>query len=200
MNRAVRCLVAAGVLVVLSVPPVRQMLEARMTAQMLVQLPLLGAAGFLLGGAMPRQMTAWLETWNHRGLAGLVLASFAAMCWMLPRLLDASVSEPAVACAKWVSVPLLIGVPLALSWPHATFIVRGMFMLELIATLFRLGWLYLISPIRLCSNYLLDDQQRLGQLMMGAGAMLLLWLAWKLLWRGFDFVARNNHCAGMSSP
>jgi len=52
--------------------------------------------------------------------------------------------------------------------------------------LFRLGWLYLVSPVRLCNNYLIDDQQRLGQILIAAGAMLLLWIAWKLLWGRFD--------------
>jgi hypothetical protein len=83
-------------------------------------------------------------------------------------------------------VPLLVGLPLAQSWPRSSFVVRGVFLLELIATLFRLGWLYLVSPLRLCNNYLLDDQQRLGQILIAAGAILLLWIAWKLLWGRFD--------------
>jgi hypothetical protein len=81
---------------------------------------------------------------------------------------------------------LLVGLPLAQSWPRSSFVVRGVFLLELIATLFRLGWLYLVSPERLCSNYLIDDQQRLGQILIAAGAMLFLWIAGKLLWGRFD--------------
>ena len=30
------------------------------------------------------------------------------------------------------------------------------------------------------------DQQRLGQILIAAGAILLLWIAWKLLWGRFD--------------
>src|SRR5690554_5112646 len=70
--------------------------------------------------------------------------------------MDAAIDEPLVALAKFLSVPLLIGVPVALSWPRASFVVRGIVLAEVIAMSLRLGWLSLISPQRLCSNYLLD--------------------------------------------
>ena len=66
------------------------------------------------------------------------------------------------------------------------FVVRGVFLLELIATFFRLGWLYRFSPIRLCNNYLLDDQQRLGDYMLVIGGLMLVGLTAKLLWGRFD--------------
>jgi hypothetical protein len=109
---------------------------------------------------------------------------------MLPRMLDASVADPVMGLAKVLSVPLLIGLPLALGWPRMGFIVRGVFMLELIASCFRLGWLYLIWPERLCNNYLLDDQQRLGQWLLGIGAALLLGVGVKLLWGRFDTLSQ----------
>ncbi len=191
--------VAAIVLLALVLPPVRNTLEASMTLQMLVQLPLLAAAGYLLGLAIPAHVGVSLAGWNHRGITGLVLASLAGAYWMLPRLLDASVTEPVIAAAKFLSVPLLVGIPLARSWPCASFVVRGVFMLELIASLFRLGWLYLISPLRLCNNYLLDDQQRLGQIMIAVGAMLFLWIAWKLLWGRIDLAGNAANDRAMAS-
>ena len=178
--------VAALLFLALALPPVRHALEASMTAQMLVQLPLLAGVGYLLGLALPVRVAASLANWNHRGVTGFVLASLASAYWMLPRLLDASVTEPAIAAAKFLSVPLLVGLPLAQSWPRSGFVVRGLFTLELIATLFRLGWLYLVSPLRLCNNYLLDDQQRLGQILIAVGAILFLWIAGRLLWGRFD--------------
>lgn len=173
-----------------------------MTAQMLVQLPLLAGVGYLLGLALPVRVAASLASWNHRGVTGFVLASLASVFWMLPRLLDASVTEPAVAAIKFLSLPLLVGLPLAQSWPRSSFVVRGVFLLELIATLFRLGWLYLVSPVRLCNNYLLDDQQRLGQILIALGAILLLWIAWKLLWGRFDLTryAGERTDGGQISP
>src|SRR5574337_1603129 len=123
-----------------------------MTLQMLVQIPLLAFAGGLAVGAVPRRVDDAIATWNIGGISGVLLASLAGTVWMVPRALDAALDDPVVALAKFVSVPLLVGAPLALSWPRMGFVVRGVFLVELIATAFRLGWLYLVSPERLCSN------------------------------------------------
>jgi hypothetical protein len=173
---------AALLVLVLAAAPIRRRLEATMTAQMLVQIPLLAAAGWLLSCAVPARVLAMLERSNHRGITGLVLASTAAAFWMLPRSLDAATSEPLMTLAKYLSVPLLIGLPFALSWPRMGFIVRGVLLLEVVASSFRLGWLYLISPIRLCNNFALDDQRQLGGYLLAIGGGLLVWLASKLLW------------------
>lgn len=178
-------LVALLVLVLLA-PQVRRGLEATMTAQMLVQIPLLVAAGWLLSRAFPARVLVRVERWNHRGITGLVLATAAATFWMLPRSLDAATSHPLLVAAKYLSVPLLIGLPFAVSWPRMGFVVRGVFLVEFVATFFRLGWLYLISPVRLCNNYALNDQQQLGGYMLAIGGGLLGWLAWKLLWGRFE--------------
>lgn len=177
---------AVLLMLVLMAPPVRHALEATMTAQMLVQLPLLVAAGWLVSGAVPAHALARSESWNRSGITGLVLATAAAAFWMLPRSLDASVNQPLMGTAKYLTVPLLIGVPFALSWRRMGFVVRGLVLAELVATCFRLGWLYRISPIRLCNNYVLDDQQRLGGYLLAVGGGLLAWLAWKLLWGRFE--------------
>jgi hypothetical protein len=81
------------------------------------------------------------------------------------------------------------------------FVVRGVFLVEFVASFFRLGWLYLISPIRLCNNYALDDQQRLGGYMLAIGGGLLVWLAWKLLWGRFEsFSSTYLRSAPMPQP
>ena len=177
---------AALLVLVLLAPPVRHGLEATMTAQMLVQLPLLAAAGWLLSGAVPPRVLARVERWSHRGFTGLVLVTVTAAFWMLPRSLDAATSHTLISVAKCLSVPLLIGLPFGVSWPRMGFVVRGVFLVEFVATFFRLGWLYLISPIRLCNNYALNDQQRLGEYMLALGGGLLVWLAWMLLWGRFE--------------
>jgi hypothetical protein len=179
---------AALALLVLLAPAVKHALEASMTAQMLLQLPLLIGVGVLLSRALPPGVLARVAPWNQLGITGLVLASVASALWMLPRALDASVTEPLVAAAKYLSLPLLVGLPFAISWPRMNFIVQGVFLLEFIATFFRLGWLYLVSPERVCNLYLLDDQQRLGQYMLVIGAVLFLGVAGKLLWGRFDLV------------
>ena len=177
---------ATLLLLVLLAPPVRQALEATMTAQMLVQLPLLAAAGWLLSGALPPRVLARVERWSHRGFTGLVLVTVTAAFWMLPRSLDAATSQPLIVAAKYLSVPLLIGLPFGVSWPRMGFVVRGVFLAEFVATCFRLGWVYLIAPIRLCNNYALNDQQRLGGYLLAVGGGVLVWLAGKLLWGRFE--------------
>jgi hypothetical protein len=173
-------------LVVLLAPPIRRALESSMTTQMLVQIPLLIAAGVLLSGAVPARVNAAMAAWDYRGITGLVLATLVGAFWMLPRSLDAAVTDVRFDIAKYLSTALLIGLPFALSWRRMSFIVRGVFLLELIATFFRLGWLYLIWPDRLCNNFLLDDQQRLGRYMLLIGALLFFWIAIKLLWGRLD--------------
>jgi len=192
--------IAVLLLLVLSTPPARQSLESSMTAQTLLQIPLLVVAGLLLPRSLPRRALAIVAAWNHRGISTLVLASATSAFWMLPRMLDAAVNDPLVAIAKFLSVPLLIGLPFALGWPRMGFIVRGVFLVEFIATFFRLGWLYLIWPERLCNNYLLDDQQRLGQYMLLIGAALLLGVAGKLLWGRFDSLTEPRADSASPAP
>jgi hypothetical protein len=190
--------VRLGVLLylVLRLPPATHVLAGGMTLQMLVQIPLLVAAGYLLRDAVPRRFAAIAGRWNHQGVSGLVLATLSGMFWMLPRSLDAATIEPWMAAAKFISVPLLVGLPMGLSWPRMGFIVRGVFLLELIATFYRLGWLYLVSPERLCNNFLLDDQQRSGRYMLVTGTIVLLYVAGKLMWGRFDPVEQQDEADG----
>lgn len=175
-------LAGGAIIAVLLLPPVRQLLEGTMTAQMLLQVPLLACCGLLLARAVPARVLAAIGPWNQGGVSALMLATVASTYWMLPRALDAAATDPLVATAKFASLPLLVGLPLALAWPRMGFILKGVFLLEALATLFRLGWLYLASPQRLCNNYLIDDQQLLGRSLLALGVLLTLWLAGVLLW------------------
>ncbi|MEO8803520.1 MAG: hypothetical protein ABI304_05100 [Rudaea sp.] len=180
------CVAGAILWAVLALAPIRHALEATMTLQMLVQMPLLALAGWLVAQSIPRWLDRGLAYWNYNGISGLLLASLTGTVWMLPLAMDAALDDWRVALAKFLSIPLLIGAPIAVSWPHAGFVVRGVVLLELIATALRLGWLYLISPVRLCSNYLLDDQQQLGKILLTIGWLLLLVIVWKLMWGHVD--------------
>lgn len=182
MKRHRRCLAGALLWAALAVPAVRHALESTMTLQMLVQIPLLALAGAWLATGLPPSFERRVAPWNHQGISGLLLASVTGMLWMLPLMLDAALSDPRFALAKFLSVPLLIGAPVALGWPRAGFVVRGVVLLEVTATAFRLGWLYLAAPVRLCTNYLLSDQMQLGRLLLVLGAAIVSILAWKLMW------------------
>lgn len=170
-----------GLWLMLALPPSRHLLESAMTLQMLIQMPLLVIAGWWLCRFLPPRFDRSQARWNRSGITGLVLASLTAMVWMLPRSMDAALEVPWVEAAKFISLPVFIGLPLALSWPRAGFVVRGVFLAEVIATTFRVGWLYLQAPQRLCSNYLLGDQQWLGKILLTVGMAIIIILVGKVL-------------------
>jgi len=175
-----------GLWLLLALPPLRQALEETMSRQMLVQIPLLALAGWWLAPLVPHAVRARLLPWNRQGISGLLLVAFTAMLWMIPRTIDMALESSAVELSKFVLVPLGIGTVLALSWPQAGFVVRGIFLVESVATAFRAGWLYEVSPERLCSNYLLGDQQTLGRVLLVIGAVASLWLVIMLIWGRLD--------------
>jgi hypothetical protein len=110
------------------------------------------------------------RSWLHHRLhvyahdyrwSGLVLVLGVWMLWMVPRWLDLAQTHMLVNGFKVFSLGCS-GLCLALIWPHLSLPVRGLLHLEALATLWRMGWLYAESPIRLCTQYGQIDQQRLG--------------------------------------
>lgn len=168
------------ILMVLFAPPVRDALERSMTTQVLIELVGLAAAGWLLGMAIRRPLQRIMLIVNGNGTSGLVLGLLAMAFWMLPRTLDESLTDPYLEAAKLVTVPLLVGAPLAISWPRLNPVLRGVLKVKLIAMLFVLGWLYVAAPDRFCTNYYQSDQALLGQLMIVIAGMLAV--AWSLPW------------------
>lgn len=193
-------LAAAALLAVLALPPVSDALHARMQLQMLIDVPLLVAAGWLLRGALPRRARDALGAWNANGVTGALLASFVLALWMLPRAMDAATTEPLARAAQLASLPLLAGLPLGLAWPRMNFVARGVAMSELIAMCFRLGWLYLASPVQLCSSYMVDDQRRYGLTLLMLGAALVAWIAYKLLFGRFAVLSAPDARAAAAFP
>lgn len=162
--------------IVVSATPVAAWLESSMLLHVLVQLPLLAWAGWLGGALLPSPWVEWLNRYNRRGVTGVVLVSGVAFFWMLPSALDASLDSGFFAAAKAVSITLLIGTALFVTSRVWHPLLKGLFLLEAWAMLARLGYVYAISPDRLCTNYLFGEQQLLGE--------ALLWLAgaWAVLW------------------
>lgn len=164
-----------------ALPPMGRLLESTMLAHMLLQMPLLAAGGIALGRGLAHARPAWVQACRPYRWALLACAGFTMLVWMIPYLLDRAVEEAWVDVAKALSLALLGGLPLALAWPLFGPVVRGLVHMEVLATLLRLGWLYLESPARLCTRYALDDQARLGQWMLVLGAVYAVWLAMKAL-------------------
>ena len=153
----------AGLLLflVLALPPVAELLERRVLTQAALQIPLLALAGFLIGRSLPARVSS-LSGWNEDGLPCLLIGSTVAMLWMLPRAMDASLADLHVELAKYVTLPLVAGLPLGLAWPRLGWLARAFVWANAVSMLATLGWLYRAAPARLCNYYLLDDQRQLG--------------------------------------
>ncbi|MBX3604825.1 MAG: hypothetical protein KF788_06125 [Piscinibacter sp.] len=173
--------VAAALLVAL--PPLSSLLEATMTGHMLLQIPLLVVCGWVLGNRLLDLPSARLRALSPLRWALLVVAAATLGVWMIPRLLDLAVASAGVDLAKALTLALAGGLPLRLAWAGLGPVARGIVHVEALASLWRLAWIYLDSPARLCSQYGLADQQRLGRLLLQAGALYALWLAWRALAR-----------------
>jgi hypothetical protein len=174
-------LALVGLLVALA-PPLRQWLESSMLVHMLVQLPMIAAAGAALGAAMRRAVPASLAcraaSVDAGGACGILFASAVMVLWMLPRSLDAARLDLAVDAVKFVSVAAA-GAAVALSWPRCPPIGRGVVHLEAMATLARFGWGYLAAGDRLCASYLLADQQTTGTALLMAAAAWAVVVGWR---------------------
>lgn len=165
------CLVVA-----IAATPLGRWLEQTMFTHVLIELPLLVILGILLGLQFNVASLPWINAINLGGFWGLIAATFLLAFWMIPRWLDFSLTSPAVAYAKYGSM-LIIGLLLVASWSKAHVITRAVVKIEFLTMLYRLGWIYLISPDRLCNNYLLSDQIWLGRGLLITGfALAIAWM------------------------
>lgn len=131
----------------------REAAVASPVQHVLVQMPLLVLAGF---------MAAW-ELKAPRGWAvPLLLAALTVfLFWMLPRNVDWALS-PAGEAAKYITLPLLLGLPLRFSWPLLGPVLRGFLKANALSMLGVLGFLYTHAPVRICNFYLVSAQKDLG--------------------------------------
>jgi len=166
----------------LATPAARELLEATMSAHMLLQIPLLTAAGFLACRLLPEYWQGRLLAAAGGALPCVLLALFASSYWMLPRALDAALANPLAEVAKFISLPVLVGLPLALAWRRLSAIGRGFVWTNFISMLAVLGWLYIAAPLRVCNSYLVNQQESAGWLMVKLAVLLFFW------WLGALFV------------
>jgi hypothetical protein len=151
-----------GLVAVLALPWARHWLEGVMILHMLVQIPLLAGAGALMVMSVPRRWRTRLASWNRSGISGILMAAAASSWWMVPRALDAALASPAMELAKFVSLPLFVGAPLALSWSRLGGMGRGFVIANVLPMWAVVGWLYLAAPVRVCNFYLVEDQAVAG--------------------------------------
>ena len=163
--------------VLLAWPTLRQALEASMWRHMVLQFPLLMAAGALLAAALPPRARGAVARWNAHGIAGLVGVAMVLGVLMVPRVLDLALRDGATEAAKCAAL-VLAGAALRLSWRAAGLVVQGFFLGNVLPMTAVVGQLYIDAPLRLCNAYLLDDQARLGQWLIALAVLAALgWLA-----------------------
>ena len=151
-------LIAVLIIVVLAMPPAREALEGTMILHMLVQIPLLAVAGSIGALAIPRRWRVRVTSWNRFGITGTLVAVIVSTWWMVPRALDGAISSGAMELFKFVSLPLLVGAPLALSWRELPFVGKGFLLANILPMWAVVGWLYVAAPTRVCNYYLVDQQ------------------------------------------
>lgn len=136
----------------------RNPLEASPLTHVLVQLPALALAGVLT--------TPYLRLgqgdWNRGGWACLLAAGFGIALWMLPRSVDAALADIRWEAAKFLTLPFLVGLPLAAGYARAHPLTRAVIKAQTISMLAVMAFLYTHAPMRLCNAYLAEDQYRLG--------------------------------------
>ena len=181
--------------VLLAWPPLRHALEASMWRHMVLQFPLLMAAGALLAAALPPRARGAVARWNAHGIAGLVGVAMVLGVLMVPRVLDLALRDGATEAAKCAAL-VLAGAALRLSWRAAGLVVQGFFLGNVLPMTAVVGQLYIDAPLRLCNAYLLDDQARLGQWLIALAVLLALgWLAqvgWVMARREGTLLAPDN--------
>ncbi len=167
---------------VLATPGMRTWLEMSMSVHMLVQIPALAAIGLVGTRLLPARTQDALLAAAGGAIPCVIVATVASSYWMLPRAIDAVLVDPLAEAAKFVSLPLLVGTPLALAWRELGLIGRGFVWTNFISMLAVLGWLYIVAPVRVCNSYALFEQERAGWLMVQLAVGLLAW------WLGRLFV------------
>lgn len=151
-----------GSWLLLWLPSVRGTLESDMALHMAVQVPLLIGLGVLLAAIARRREPRWFAEADWLGIPGIVAVVLGTSFWMLPRALDAAVAYPAFDLVKFFSLPLLVGLPLGLSWHRMPPLGRAFIWANFIPKLGAIGGLYLAAPTRLCAYYRLDQQELAG--------------------------------------
>lgn len=161
--------VGAGLWLLLALPASRAGMEADMPLHMLVQIPLLAVAGWLSAGAAGPP--AWFRSVDEGGWVGTLVAVLGASYWMLPLVLDAALADMRFEVLKFLTLPLLVGVPLRWSWPRLSALGRGFVVTNMLSMTAFVGWLYLAAPVRVCVYYLAEQQAATGKLLLGATAL-----------------------------
>ena len=172
--KALALLLTVGA-IALSLPPLRVLIELSMVWHMLVQMPLLVAAG----AASSAVAGDFLTRWNRFGLTGFMLAQCITAYWMVPAMIDRAVVLPGADAAKLVTL-WLAGAALRQGWVQSNLAVQLFFVGYGLPMMAWLGFFLASSERRLCNAYSLDSQLQAGQGLVALSIALALWWATSL--------------------
>lgn len=159
MKQAVFGIVLYGMLLI---PPVASYMEKVMLVHMLIQLPLLILSGWFIGEIIIKKYNMFFNKWNKHGVPGILLVFFITMYWMIPRVLDESLTIASIQAFKFIGLPLLVGIPLRDSWHKLQALGKCFIYLNYLSMFGLMAWLYIDIPIQICNNYLEIQQKVLG--------------------------------------
>jgi hypothetical protein len=175
----------------------RQVLEATMARHMLLQIPMLIAAGALVAFGMPRMNAAaffsGLRGCDENGITGLFAFMLVTAYWMIPKALDSAAVSLVTDTAKFMSL-LLAGLLLPGSLSRANTILQLFFIGNFASMTAIAGMLYQDAPRRLCNLYLIDDQ------MIAGTALVTLAVAIALLWCVRQFITAARIRPELEAP
>lgn len=157
----------------------RRPLESTMARHMLLQIPLLIAAGSCVALGLRHTGIAAragrLRAYDENGITGLFAFLLVSAYWMIPKALDSAAISLAADTGKFVSL-LLAGLLLPASLTRANIIIQLFFIGNFASMAAIAGMLYQDTPRRLCNLYLIDDQMITGTgLVILAIAVAVAW-------------------------
>lgn len=185
--------VALLLLLIVSIPYIRLWLEESMVGTMFIQYPILVASGFFLAKGFPKRWRNFFTYYNENGIAGIIIVLCVSIFWMLPRAMDAALNDPYMEMAKYLSLSFVVGVPLYYSWNLLGSISKSFIWTNLISKIFVMSWLYIVSPARLCNNYLVSEQQQLGKALFILGIVICIVFIGRVFVGKALFSGNNNN-------
>lgn len=179
--RSVAVWLLAAAPLLLAIDPIRHLVESRMAAHMLLQFPLLIAAGWALSGLCA---TRWrwprlFDALDAHGLLGISFASCVLAFWMIPTALDLALLSEPVRWAKYASL-WLTGVLLRRSHQRLGAELALFFVGTLVWMMATVGLVYQTLPQRLCVSYLIGEQRWTGTGLVAAALLLGAAALWRL--------------------
>ena len=148
--------------VFLMFPPITALFESIMSIHMHMQMPLLLVVGMLMTPLLQKKFPGFFKKWNSNGVPGLILFLIIVLYWMIPRAMDEALAIQAVEVFKFISWPFLAGVPLRDSWKKLGSLGKNFIYVSVSIIYGSMAWVYILSPVQLCNNYLIVEQRALG--------------------------------------